>query len=355
MRRTTFFFGIILFLTFVWGNYFHQGEFLIGNNPLMGDQLKKQNLFIIGGFRERELFSDVYSVPVTELTGEIKLNWAVLGKIPKELQGHTSVALKDHIFVIGGLEGFHDNGPLYSSKVFSAEVIEGEIKNWSVACTLPHPLGYHSSVKFGNRIITSGGQAPYNVSSVYAVAVGEGGKMMGWKVIGQLPKPMRGHASIMVKNHLFILGGHDDREFFHQVYSAVIEMDGQILGWEDTTPLPSALVHFGIAEYKDRIYVFGGQDAGDKLHTEVYSAEAKEATLGKWRRETPFPFPQSRLTVNIIDEMVVATGGGFGWEPPVYSAVLITTIGENGKLKEWKKIGDLPQPTTFHSAVVYPD
>jgi hypothetical protein len=159
----------------------------------------------------------------------------------------------------------------------------------------------------------------------------------------------------MVDDRLFILGGHDVSGFFDQVYSAQLQMDGRIGEWENTTPLSLPLVHFGVVEHNGRIYIFGGQDTEDNLHTGVYSTQVTGSKLGNWRNETPFPVPQSRMTVNVLDNLVIVTGGGFGWEPPVYSAIFASKIGAGGKLGQWYKIGDLPRPLTFHAAIICPE
>ncbi len=312
-----------------------------------------QRLYILGGFRESQIYSNVYSVSISGLIGDRSAVWTNLRALPETLQGHAAVAANNHIFVIGGLEGFAENrGAIYSNDVFSAEIKDSQLTEWKREKFLPHPLAYHAAVTYKDFIITSGGQSPKNISTVYKTRVAENGEISDWETSGHLPRPMRGHASVMVKNRLFILGGHNDKDFFANVFSAPVDRDGKIGEWEDTTPLPRPLVHFGIAEHKGRIYIFGGQDTADILHPEVYSAEATGAKLGDWRKETPFPAPQSRMTVNIIDARIIVTGGGFGWEPPVYSAVFASEIGESGRLGKWQKIGDLPGPLAFHAAVI---
>ena len=125
--------------------------------------------------------------------------------------------------------------------------------------------------------------------------------------------------------------------------------------WEYTTPLPLPMVHFGAVERNGRVYILGGQDTEDSLHAEVYSAEATGSTLGNWRKEMPLPVPLSRMTVNMVGDRIIVTGGGFGWVPPVYSGVFACEIGEDGILRTWRKIGDLPGQLAFHAAVICPE
>jgi len=313
-------------------------------------------LFIVGGFKEKETFSDVYGMSVSDMLSGKSAVWDHGTSLPKALQGHTAVAVYNHIFVIGGLGGFTENRrAVYSPEVFSAEILGTHLGEWKRMKPLPHPLSYHASVTYKNFIIVSGGQSPADVSAVYMTSVTENGEINDWKKAVDLPKAMRGHASVMIGDRLYVIGGHDDKRFFTEAFSAPVDKNGKIGKWEYATPLPLPLVHFGAAERNGRVYILGGQDAKDSLHAEVYSAEVFGSKIGDWRRETPFPAPQSRMTVNEVDGRIIVSGGGFGWAPPVYSAVYCAEIGAGGRLGEWRKIGDLPIPLAFHAAVVVPE
>jgi len=312
-------------------------------------------LLIMGGFNESVIYSDVHSVSVLDLLSGEEIVWIQQPSLPKALQGHAAAVSNGHIYIIGGVEGFAENRrAVFSSDVFSAETEDSGLTEWKRNRSIPCPLSYHAVAKYRDFIIISGGQTPHDNSAVYRTRIAENGEMDVWERAGDLPKPVRGHASVMVRDRLFILGGHNDRGFFADVLSAPVDMDGKIGEWEYTTPLPVPLVHFGAAEHQGRIFVFGGQDAEDNLHSEVYSAEAVGSKLGPWRKEAPFPVPQSRMTVNVVDGKIFVTGGGFGWAPPVYSAIYSSEIGEDGVLGEWRKIGDLPKQLAFHAAVVCP-
>jgi len=313
-------------------------------------------LFIIGGFNEKQTYADVYSISILDLlSGEGKA-WTRGPALPHPLQGHTAVTVRNRIFIIGGLQGVDENRrAIYSQGVFSAEVNDSRLGEWKRENPLPQPLAYHAAVRYKDFIMICGGQSPATISTVYKAPVAENGKIGGWEIAGALPKPMRGHAAVIVNDRLFILGGHDDGGFFAEVHSAPIGGDGRIGKWESAMPLPAPLVHFGVAEHNGRIYVFGGQDAGDNLHTEIYSAKSSGSKLANWRFETAFPFPQSRMGLIIIDEHIIATGGGFGWAPPVYSDVLASELDQDGVLGKWRKIGDLPGPIAFHAAVIVPE
>ena len=331
-----------------------ESDFPILKGPSLGQ--KPSRLFIMGGFREKETFSDVYGISLSDMLNGKNTVWNRGTSLPKALQGHTAVAVNHHVFVMGGLEGFTENRrAVFSNDVFSAEIKDSRLGEWKRMKPLPHPLGYHAAVACRDFIIVSGGQSPADVSAIYKTSVTENGESGEWEKAGDLPKAMRGHASVMVGDRLYVFGGHDNKGFFADVFSTPVGRDGKIGEWEAVTPLPLPLVHSGVAAHNGRVYVFGGQDTEDNLHAEVYSAEVAGSKLGNWRKETPFPAPQSRMTVHVIDKQVIVTGGGFGWAPPVYSAIFATEIGEGGKLGKWRKIGDLPGQLAFHTAIICPE
>ena len=324
--------------------------------PGKGSPSADPRLFIMGGFKEKEAYAEVHSIHILDLISGVNAPWDREAPLPERLQGHVAAAAHGYIFVIGGLERFAEGSrAVYSDDVFSTEVKGPHLGEWKRVPSLPHPLGYHAAVTHKDLIIISGGQTPTDRSTVYRAQVTEKGDLDGWKTAGDLPKPMRGHSSVMVEDRLFVLGGHNDQTYFADVFSAPVDRDGRLGEWEFTTPLPLPVVHFGVVEHDGRIYVFGGQDERDDLHPEVYSAEAAGARLGDWRKEAPFPVPLSRMTVNILDERIIVTGGGFGWAPPVHSAIFVSEIEKAGKLGNWRKIGDLPRQLAFHAAVICPE
>ncbi len=351
-KGTLMLIGLILVAAF--GLNPQEKEFPKLSGPKIGQESPR--LFIMGGFSEKETYSAVYSISLPDFANGKKDICNRGPSLPKALQGHTAVAIHNRIFVLGGLEGFNENRrAVYSPDVFSAEIQGGQMGKWKREKPLPHPLAYHAAVCWKDFIIVSGGQSPADASAVYVTTVTKSGEIGDWEKAGDLPKAMRGHAVAMVNDRMHIFGGHDNHGFFSDAYSASVTADGKIGGWEPATPLPLPLVHSGIAAHKERVYIVGGQDTEDYLHAEIYSAEVAGAKLGSWRKEMPFPAPQSRMTVHVVDGQVIVTGGGFGWAPPVYSAIFASRIGAGGRLGKWRKLGDLPRPLAFHAAVVCPE
>lgn len=328
----------------------------INFNAFSQNELSNKNeskLYIFGGFNERVIYNDVYSVRLSDIIKSSVSEIQYYTPLPIALQGHTAEISDNNVFVIGGLKKLSSTGAEYSNKVYTAVIKDGILGGWDESAALPHALGYHSSVIYYRTIYLSGGQKPDDVSEIYSGRI-EVGKITEWKTAGNLPKPVRGHSSVIYKKRIFILGGHYDSGYFNDVYSAEIGKDGKIGKWINTTPLPDAIVHFSTFIYGERLYILGGQDENDKLRPSVYSAAIKGIELDTWRKETDMPVPQSRMTASVYEDNVIITGGGFGWSTPAYSDIYVAKIEKDGSIKKWQKSGQLRQKTVFHSAVIFP-
>ncbi len=102
------------------------------------------------------------------------------------------------------------------------------------------------------------------------------------------------------------------------------------------------------------MYVLGGQDESGKLHAEIYSAKICEDHIGLWEPAGSLPAPSSRFTANALNDILIITGGGFGWEPPVFRDVYSAAFEKDGRLGPWHKSGTLPKAVAFHAAVIWP-
>lgn len=314
---------------------------------------KSGRMLIIGGFEAERYHTEVHSLAVTDLGQGRRAVWQKEADLPKGLQGHTALVTGGYVMVFGGFEGFSPaHRPLFSKAVYAARLKDGRPGAWRQTATLPYPLGYHAAVTFRDGVYLSGGQSPTDVSAVIRGQLGERGEIESWSQVGALPRAMRGHGSVMVGKRLFILGGHDNGGYFAKVFSAEVDESGKLGTWRPAVSLPQPLVHFGVAEIHGRIYVFGGQDVRGKLHRAVYSSGVKGDQLSPWRREKSFAHPQARMGITVWGDTVVASGGGYGWGPPVYSAVWTSVLQRDGRLGKWRKALALPFPLAFHAALL---
>ncbi len=315
----------------------------------------ERQLLVIGGFNGSRYYADVRSLHLSGPTAERETGWRTQAPLPQALQGHAAVLLKDRVCVIGGFTGFsHDRRPLFSAEVLTGKIAAGRIDAWTRVGMLPRPLAYHAVVTYRDYIISSGGQSPADVAAVYLCSVSDSGEPGCWKRVADLPRAMRGHAAVMVDDRLFILGGHDDRALYGDVISAPVASDGTIGPWQSATPLPRPLIHFGVAAYNGRIYISGGQDENWRLRRELYSVQADGAILGTWRQERSFGLAQARMGLNLDGQRLIVSGGGYGWDEPVYNSVLAAVVAADGRLGKWRKIARLPKALAFHAALIVP-
>lgn len=308
---------------------------------------KRCVLIGIGGLNGQTTFEHVYSAPLDEVkrTGR-PIGWTSCTPLPVPLHGHSVSFVDGRLIVTGGSSGTGT----YSNDVHTSLVSEGCAGPWAAGAALPRPLAYHATVTDGRRLWVIGGQSPEDSDDIFTAEVEADGRITRWEVAGRLPLPLRGHAAVLYGGRLIVVGGHNQRGYSSAAYWSEIK-DGRVEGWSETTSIPHPLAHLAAIVIGDRMLILGGQDADGGLYDEVYSAPLGDDGAGAWRLEKKLPEPSARMTVTLVGDVIAMTGGGFGWGPPIQSAVLIAESSPGG-ITEWRRAGELPAPMAFHAATV---
>lgn len=194
-----------------------------------------------------------------------------------EREGHSIVAFKDKLWIIGGLDLEYRNDVWISSN--------GE--NWRKIATdiidtrnLFPPRYLHSTIVFDNKLWVIGGY-------------GEGGRRsdvwfsedgVSWTEAtpnGEF-SPRTGHTTVVFQDRLWLIGGFDENfETLNDVWSS---SDG--VSWKKetiTANFPHRSRHASVV-FADKIWVIGGFDQDHDYRTDVWSStdglDWKEVTSG---------------------------------------------------------------------------
>jgi hypothetical protein len=117
--------------------------------------------------------------------------------------------------------------------------------------------------------------------------------------------------------------------------------------------LPSARSHFGSVLVGRRLFAIGGLAAGGKRLSEVLSVEVNaERELGPWIASAPLPAACSSFACVAIGNHVLVIGGEDESGKPT-DLVLRGTVGPDGAIAAWEKIGTLPHARSHLCAAVY--
>lgn len=129
--------------------------------------------------------------------------------------------------------------------------------------------------------------------------------------------------------------------------------------WTKTTSLPERLSGFAAVTHKGRLYIMGGRGEGDQSVSTVYMAEiGKEGGLSKFIKLMPLPSDLHEHTAFLWDGKIYVTGGSVFYKESgqekehLSSTIYSAEIEEDGTIKEWKIVGNLPYKVFRHQTVI---
>jgi len=208
---------------------------------------------------------------------------------PPKRHGHSMVALKDQLVVVGGRgEGYE-----YLQDAWAFDT--GSL-TWMELNPLPHAMAYHCSFVYNDQVYVYGGLSNTSFNDeMYVLRAGN------WeKVEMKSPRPTGkcGAGAAVHGNYLYIQGGFSDRHS-----SSVYRFDLEKLTWVELAstepPLPRA--YGGMGVLGSHLYIIGGYNGSSCLsdfRSVALPAEAVAAT-GVATRSVPLPYmttPKERAT-----------------------------------------------------------
>ena len=225
----------------------------------------------------------------------------------------------------------------------------GDITGWTIAGSLPDPLGASQAIVTKNRVYLLGG---WSGSSVYTAPINTDGTLGTWTIGTPLPGPVSHSQAIVTKNRVYLLGGSDGNNTRSTVYTAPINTDGTLGTWTTSAPLPGTLHDSQAIVTKNRVYLLGGDPSGGYTSTAtVYTAPINtDGTLGTWTIGTPLPGPVSQSQAIVTKNRVYLIGGHNGTS--FISTVYTAPINSDGTLGTWTTGTPLPNVLDYSQAIV---
>lgn len=176
------------------------------------------------------------------------------------------------------------------------------------------------------------------------------------------PVPVDHHTTLIYGDTLYVLGGveadfSNPVAVYDAVRSAAINpTDGTLGPWESAGTLPLALAFHAQATDGARVYVTGGlsMDAQGPFASGVtLVGEIGADKTITWTQATDASLTASALhaSTQILDGELILTGGTSANAPG--SAVLISTLDNNGLPGAWREGPPLPDPRSHHASVVH--
>ena len=228
---------------------------------------------------------------------------------------------------------------------------------WEVVSFLPYGTGSHTLVTVvGDYVFTLGpddpAEAGYASTYVIRAPILEDGTIGEWESTTPLPRRVLAGDVVAVSDTIYVFGGkaHGDQEHpYSNVIYGVVDDDGIITAWNETTPLPTGLRDPAAVVYRGAVYVIGGgqwhgkpDEYGLHHYDTVYQAIIKpDGSLSSWANANiPAPM-KGYFSAFVLDNYLYLLAPGT-------HGSYVSEIAWDGVLSPWQRLGD----TVIRSEVV---
>jgi N-acetylneuraminic acid mutarotase len=257
-----------------------------------------------------------FSEDINVLYAQVQTNgtigaWKSTTPLPEGVAFHAGVAANGFLYVIDGYH-FTENGVYPTNIVYYAKInSDGTVGSWQTTSPLPQSLFYLGAAVWNNTIYVTGGSDGYQFySNVYSAKIQVDGSLSAWVTQPSLPIAISAHSEV-ANGMLYVLGGLIDggNAVDNEVYYSNINPDGSLAGWNQTTPLPQGNAYFGVAAASGRIFTIGG-DNGLVALANCYNATVMgDGTLGAWSAGTSLPQPIFGEPIAVSSSYIFIAGG----------------------------------------------
>ena len=231
---------------------------------------------------------------------------------PVRRSHHSACTWKDRIFVFGGQdlnEGvYNDFWALQTNKMNK----EDELWEQIITEGGPPKLCRHTALVHQNKMYIFGGEdlvTENNITYVFDFESGEWDRIIPTEA--GLPPPIDSHSAVLWKNgdttSMVVFGGYIGGNRSNQMF----KLDLGTHQWtrcSGNAPIAARSLHSAI-EYKDSMYVFGGQGENSEPFGDLWRMDLHSDTWELLQPAGAPPAPRSGHTVNAVWDCMVIFGG----------------------------------------------
>ncbi|MCI0553330.1 MAG: hypothetical protein L0287_20465 [Anaerolineae bacterium] len=181
------------------------------------------------------------------------------------------------------------------------------------------------------------------LTNVYFSAIRLDGTLVGWVETTPLPGHYYDHVVVKVGNYVYLLtgaAGVDD------VYYAPFNPDGSIGAWKETASLSPSRQTFAAVSYGNFIYAAGGNSGGIQNFVQ-YTSVKPDGSLNPWNYTVAPPQARQEHTMISYDGYLYIIGGKKADDQWV-NTVYFSAIQPDGTLADWKTTTPLPKRIFGH-------
>lgn len=270
--------------------------------------------------------------------------------------GAGAVVIKNHIYLIGGIDGKDFINTVEYAKILD----DGTIDKWYHGPLLNIPRGFLYAVQNGRYVFAIGGANGKHgknlLNSVEVADIKPNGEIGKWRLQGQGLNSVRRCAKGFIKDdYLFVVGGYNG-SFIDHTERAKILSDGDVVEWRLEPELLITPRYIHSITFVDNIcYAIGGHD--EKKGSGVKDVEMANISNGhiqKWRPASPLISPRYGLATINYGKYIYAIGGIS--EINLYlNSIEVTKMNEEGSLYNWRYTTPMLEPRENASVIIYKD
>ncbi len=263
--------------------------------------------------------------------------WQELAPLPVRRAGMATAALRDRIYVIGGMT---DEGPSGRLDIYAIESAA-----WETGAPRPAALANMEAGTLGGRLLVPGGCSsddqwtPSDVVHLYNP------ESDTWTEVASLPTPLCAYALAVHDGRAYLFGGWDGRSYRASTWVYSPEDDT----WEEGAAPQQARGYGAAATLEDRIFYIGGYYGNRESGTcEAYLPEED-----RWESCPSMLQPRGGLSLAAIGGRLYAIGGG--WHTPMGFNERYTptteqwSVVETPIVGEWRNLGAVASETSIYA------
>ena len=296
------------------------------------------------------------------------IDWTQTSSLPQALTGLGAVFVPietggiavNYVYTLGGA----DDTQNATDFVNGAGVEQtGALGNWTGYGALPAPRAYAATAaataftaaldttSVGAFLYVIGGQdtAGTTTSTVFVGRVDLNGDVLDWQSTTPLPTPLHGAAAVIFRGFIYLAGGAgNDDVAVANTYRAQVHSDGTLGQWEELDALPTPASHLALVNFGPFLYAVGG-DAGTvapELNT-LSGTERAEVDLGRINLRTGGLTTEGWVATTAMNKArakhsTIFGGGSLFTTSGVYSGQpgssenSYATVNNNGTLGSWQ-------------------
>lgn len=268
------------------------------------------------------------------------ITWsASTSTLPAAMQGFPSVVstlvstttTTSYIYILGGniaTSATAANGKAANTDAVYMSRLDnttgGLATAWTPTTALPAKLGFSAAV-FANKfnsfvdgnghVYVMGGLNSQGTATtvVYHAVVNDDGGLGAWTETTALPQALSSHGAVIYRNHIYVAGGNGtDGNPVKTVYSAKVKSDGTLEAWTAQPDLPEVRAYHQFVTVAGYLYVIGGDNA---------AADPLKATAGS-SADTIYYNQINLANGNLVNATWSSNATGTGKPREKFSAVV---------------------------------